>query len=245
MIKVDQNTLAIVTGSAKGNGKAIANALEIANARVIRVDLLKCSESKDSKDNFVGDIASDDLIKDVARYCLKQQYENLVLINNAGVTFPSEYPYPKADWDQTIAVNLSAPFKWIEAFVPLFKLVENGSIINITSLGAELSFPNNPAYMASKGGLKMLTKFYAKSLGQYGVRVNNVGPGYIETNMTKNSYSNEILKKSREDHTFLGRWGVPKDIADVCLFLCADESQYITGQDIYVDGGWTANGLIE
>ena len=91
----------------------------------------------------------------------------------------------------------------------------------------------------------MLTKFYAKSLGQYGVRVNNVGPGYIETDMTKNSYSNEILKKSREDHTFLGRWGAPKDIADVCLFLCADESQYITGQDIYVDGGWTANGLIE
>jgi len=242
MIKVDQNTLAIVTGAAKGNGKAIADALEVAGAQVIRVDLLNCSNGKDS---FVGEITSNDLIKNVVKYCSKQQYENLVLINNAGVTLPSEYPYPETDWDQTIAVNLSAPFKWVEAFVPLFKLVKNGSIINITSLGAELSFPNNPAYMASKGGLKMLTKFYAKSLGQYGIRANNIGPGYIVTDMTSGSYSNKELKLQRENHTFLGRWGLPTDIADVCVFFSSSESRYITGQDIYVDGGWTVNGLIE
>jgi NAD(P)-dependent dehydrogenase (short-subunit alcohol dehydrogenase family) len=242
MIKVDENTLVVVTGAAKGNGKAISDALEKANARVIRVDLLKCSEGKDS---FIGEVTSNNLIKDVVSHCSKQQYENLVLINNAGVTFPNEYPYPKIDWDKTIAINLSAPFKWIEAFVPLFKRVKSGSIINITSLGAELSFPNNPAYMASKGGLKMLTKYYAKSLGQYGVRANNIGPGYIVTDMTNGSYSNKELKTQRENHTFLGRWGLPSDIADVCLFFCSNESRYITGQDIYVDGGWTTNGLVE
>jgi len=242
MIKVDEGTLAIVTGAAKGNGKAIADIIEEAGARVIRVDLLKCNKDEDS---FIGEITNDGLIKNVVDYCSKQNYKTLVLINNAGVTLPNDYPYPKSDWDNTIAVNLSAPFKWIEAFIPLFKEVKNASIINITSLGAELAFPNNPAYIASKGGLKMLTKFYAKSLGGYGVRVNNVGPGYIVTDMTKGSYANQVTKERREKHTFLGRWGLPVDIAGVCVFLCAEESKYVTGQDIYVDGGWMANGLVE
>ena len=143
-----------------------------------------------------------------------------------------------------VTASKNSPFKWIEAFVPLFKSVESSSIVNITSLGAELAFPNNPAYIASKGGLKMLTKFYAKSLGKYGTRVNNVGPGYIKTDMTQSSYSNQATKKNREDHTLLGRWGNPSDVAGVCVFLCAEESKYLTGQDIYVDGGWTANGLV-
>ncbi len=242
MIKLDDDTLAIVTGAAKGNGKAIADALEDANAHVVRVDLLQCDNSNDS---FIGEITDDSLIARVVDHCSGQKYKTLILVNNAGVTFPSEYPYPEENWDSTIAVNLSAPFKWIEAFVPLFKVAENSSIVNITSLGAELAFPNNPAYIASKGGLKMLSKFYAKSLGKYGVRVNNVGPGYITTDMTQESYSNQATKEKRENHTFLGRWGTPSDVAGVCVFLCAKESKYITGQDIYVDGGWTANGLIE
>ena len=91
----------------------------------------------------------------------------------------------------------------------------------------------------------MLTKYYAKSLGKYKIRVNNIGPSYIRTDMTKGSYSDESIKINREKHTFLDRWGESQDIANACLFLCSDESRYITGQDIYVDVGWTANGLIE
>ena len=242
MIKLDSNTLVVVTGAAKGNGKAISDALEIAGARVVRVDLLKCEKDVNS---FIGEVTDDTLIREVVDFCSNQEYKTLSLINNAGVTFPHGYPYPHNDWDKTIEVNLSAPFKWIEAFVPLLKDSTNASIINITSLGAERAFPNNPAYIASKGGLKMLTKFYAKSLGRYGVRANNVGPGYIVTDMTSDSYSDETTRVRREKHTFLGRWGVPSDIADVCLFLCSNESRYMTGQDLYVDGRWIANGLIE
>ncbi len=242
MITLDDSSLVIVTGAAKGNGEAIADAIEKAGAHVVRVDLLKCNTNRKS---FTGSVTDDSFISEVVKYCEGQKYKTLSLINNAGVTFPHEYPYPNTDWDKTIEVNLSAPFKWIEAFVPLFKSANSASIINITSLGAELAFPNNPAYIASKGGLKMLTKFYAKSLGQYGVRANNIGPGYIVTDMTSDSYSNEETKAKRRDHTFLGRWGLPSDIADVCLFFCSNESRYITGQDIYVDGGWMANGLVE
>ena len=242
MIKLNKNSLVVVTGAAKGNGKAIAKALEQSGASVVRVDVL---ELEKNEQNFVGEVVDENLISKVVNYCSEQKYETLSLINNAGVTFPHEYPYPSEYWDKTIDVNLSAPFQWIEAFIPLLKKVSNSSIINITSLGAELAFPKNPAYIASKGGLKMLTKFYAKSLGRYGVRANNIAPGYIVTDMTNASYSNEKTKANREAHTLLGRWGEPSDIADVCLFLCSDESRYITGQDICVDGGWTANGLVE
>ena len=222
MIKLDKNSLVVVTGAVVVTGVVVVN-----------------------ERNFVGKVTDKNFINRVVSFCAEQKYDTLSLINNAGVTFPSEYPYPIENWDKTIEVNLSAPFQWIEAFIPLFKKVSNSSIINITSLAAELAFPNNPAYIASNGGLKMLTKFYAKSLGRYGVRANNIAPGYIVTDMTKASYSNEKIRANREAHTFLGRWGLPSDVADVCLFLCSNESRYITGQDICVDGGWTANGLIE
>lgn len=235
------DTLAIVTGAAKGNGKSIADALEGCGAKVVRVDQLPSEEGI----GFVGSVTDDDLIKEVIDYCEKQSIAELLLINNAGITYPSEFPYPGDLWDKTLDVNLSAPFKWIEALIPLYKKVKRGAIINITSLGAERAFPNNPSYITAKGGLKMLTKYYAKFLGEYGICVNNVGPGYIKTDMTRNSYENMEIRKSRAAHTFLGRWGESEDIANVCLFLCSDESRYITGQDIYVDGGWLSNGLVE
>jgi NAD(P)-dependent dehydrogenase (short-subunit alcohol dehydrogenase family) len=168
-----------------------------------------------------------------------------ILINNAGATRPNKYPHQKKDWDKTIEVSLTAPYQWIERLIPLFIRVGNGSIVNITSLGAELAFPDNLAYVTLKGGLKMLTKYYAKSMGKYGIRVNNIGPGYIKTDMTRVSYLNKNIIKDREDHTFLGKWGESKDVVNVCMFSCSDESKYITGQDIYVDDGWATNGLIE
>ena len=121
--------------------------------------------------------------------------------------------------------------------------MSGGSIVNITSLNAELAFPNNPAYVTTKHGLKGLTKTLALELGRKNIRVNNVGPGYIKTEMTKKSWSNDTIHEERKKKTFLNRWGTPTDIAGTVLFLASDASSYITGQDIYVDGGWTAKGL--
>ena len=125
------------------------------------------------------------------------------------------------------------------------KKQRSGSIINVTSINAELGFPNNPAYAASKGGLRMLTKSLAKDFGKYGISVNNLGPGYIITEMTKNSYQNKKSRMIRQKHTLLGRWGDVTDLIGPCIFLASNASGYITGQDIYVDGGWLANGLSE
>ena len=234
-------TLAIVTGAANGNGFAIASGYEKAGAVVLAVDIQKT----DFKMTVIGDISDHSIIQKVNTCVTNRNFKNLVLVNNAGISKPSPSPYPFEDWDITMKVNLTAPFMLIESLIPLFKKIKKGSIINITSINAELAFPDNPAYNASKGGLKMLTKFYAKSLGRYGIRVNNVGPGYIKTAMTQKSYSNSKTKSVREKHTFLKRWGQPEDLIGICLFLASDASSYITGQDIYVDGGWTANGLVE
>ena len=84
---------------------------------------------------------------------------------------------------------------------------KSGSIINITSLNAELAFPNNPAYVVSKGGLKMLGKALSRDWGKYGIRVNNLGPGYIKTDMTENSFNNDKTRNERKERTMLGRWG--------------------------------------
>jgi len=168
-----------------------------------------------------------------------------VLINNAGVTFPEKGTkfYPEKKWKDTLSVNLTAAFNCSQAVLKYMMKKKYGSIINITSINAELGFPNNPAYVASKGGLKMLGKALARDWGKYGIRVNNVGPGYIKTEMTNKNYSNKKIRKSRQMRTMLGRWGELDDLIGPCVFLSSDASKYITGQDIYVDGGWLTNGL--
>ena len=171
------------------------------------------------------------------------QYDNRIdgLVNCAGVTHGNDiFDYTDDDWDDTYEVNLKAPYELSRKVAKHMKKT-GGSIVNITSLNSELGFPNNPAYIATKGGLKQLTKSLAVDLGKYNIRVNNVGPGYIKTNMTKQGWKNN--RKEIEDKTILGRWGEPKDLVGTIVFLLSSASDYITGQDIYVDGGYLTKGL--
>ena len=147
-------------------------------------------------------------------------------------------------------VNLRAPFLLMQGLSPL--MIENGkgSIINITSLNAEMAFPNNPAYPAAKGGLKMMSKSFAYELGKYNIRVNNIGPGYFKTEFHKQdgrveklNWEDSVILKERSEKTLMGRWGEPQDVVGLAIFLSSDSSSYITGQDIYVDGGWLTKGL--
>ena len=120
---------------------------------------------------------------------------------------------------------------------------KSGVIINITSINAELAFPDNPAYQSMKGALKQLTKSLALDLGNWGIRVNSVGPGYFHTDMTKQSWEDLEKRDKIAKQTILGRWGTPKDLAGLIVFLSSDSSSYITGQDLYIDGGWTVKGI--
>ena len=197
--------------------------------------------------NVKCDITNNRSFTKVCQNIFKTHKKIDVLVNNAGVTFPldkKEVFYPTKKWIDSIEVNLTASFHCSQTAIKYMIKNRSGSIINITSINAELAFPKNPAYIASKGGLKMLGKSLAKDWGKFGIRVNNLGPGYIKTDMTKTSYANKKTRLEREKMTFLQRWGTIDDLVGPCIFLSSDASKYVTGQDLYVDGGWTTNSGI-
>ena len=243
-----KNKIFVITGAGSGIGNFLANELSNRSAIIFAIDKKFLKSSK--KKNYFTikcDITNKSQLEKTCKKIFEQKKKIDVLINNAGITMPnnSSNDYSLENWKKTLDVNLTGSFLCAQAIGKIMKKQRSGSIINITSINAELGFPKNPAYVASKGGLKMLTKSLAKDLGKYGIRVNNLGPGYFVTNMTKNSYKNKKSKLAREKHTLLGRWGEISDLVGPCVFLSSNASEYVTGQDLYVDGGWTANGLIE
>jgi NAD(P)-dependent dehydrogenase (short-subunit alcohol dehydrogenase family) len=215
-------------------------------AIVYRVDK-KFVKTNNSSNMFskICDITNNRKFDQICNSIFKKHNKIDILINNAGISLPNILHgiYPKKNWDETLAINLSAAFHASQTVIKYMAKRNKGSIINITSINAEFAFPNNPAYVASKGGLKLLGKALAKDWGRFGIRVNNLGPGYIKTEMTMKSFNDKDKRVARENSTMLGRWGEVKDLLGPCIFLASDASSYITGQDIYVDGGWSANGL--
>ena len=133
-------------------------------------------------------------------------------------------------FNKTIEINLTTSCNCSQVIMQFMKKHKSGSIINITSINAEFGFPNNPAYIASKGGLKMLGKSMAKDWGKFGIRVNNLGPGYFKTNMNKKSWNNLKTRKARTIRTLLNRWGNVDELVGPCMFLASNASSYVTGQ---------------
>lgn len=244
-----KDKVVLITGGGRGIGFHLANNMAIRGAYVYCIDI---KFQKKIRTATVAnlfqincDLTNKKKFEKVCNRIFTKHKKIDVLINNAGVTFPetgTEF-YPEKHWDKTLAVNLTSAFNCSQTVIKYMIENNHGSIINITSINAELGFPNNPAYVASKGGLKMLGKALAREWGKYGIRVNNLGPGYIRTDMTKKSYQNKKTRKARESRTMLGRWGEVDDLVGPCIFLSSDASKYITAQDLYVDGGWTSNGL--
>jgi len=243
---------AIVTGASRGLGKAISEALLRAGASVLMVDIadeLETTYSEFVEDNLrvfkhYCDLRDENDIEQLAEFAATIFDKIDVLVNNAGVGFAQDFfQYERKKWDETYQVNLLAPFLLSRLVAKHMIKNKKGSVINITSLNSELAFPNNPAYPAFKAGLKQLGKSMSLELGKYNVRVNNVGPGYMKTKLTKPSWSNPQIFEERKNKTVLGRWGEAEDLAGVIVFLASDASSYITGQDIYVDGGWLIKGL--
>ena len=231
----------IVTGSNRGIGYALANGLKGQNAKVIRIG--RTFESSLGTDDRTIDLHSHSEIKTTINNIVSQYGRIDALINNAGISISSASPYSDLEsYDMTLSINLTAAFLLCGAVCPIMASQSRGSIINITSIGAELGFPDNPAYQVSKAGLRQLTKAVARDWGSAGIRANNICPGYIRTGMTENSYSDETLRTRRLEQTLLKRWGESTDLVGPAIFLISDASAYMTGSDLYVDAGWTANG---
>ena len=234
----------IVTGGSSGNGLGIVRAFLHSNYRVLSIDVKNFSDSIDII-QYQGDVRDQLLMDKVFEKALSFNPRKICLINNAGISLgPAEDPIER--WQKTIDVNLTAPFKWCHKYSELVKnkSILMGSIINIGSLATIMGFPENSAYQASKTGILGITRAFAYDLGKFGVTVNCISPGYILTNMTKQSFDDPIKNEQRKKHTLLGRWGNTSDIGNAAVFLCSDKASYITGINLPVDGGWSIKGLI-
>jgi NAD(P)-dependent dehydrogenase (short-subunit alcohol dehydrogenase family) len=247
--------VALVTGAAMGLGAATARALAREGATVMLSDReIAAGEAVAAEINgaggraafFTHDAGSEaDWTAVVA--ATTTMFDRLdILVNNAGISggLLPLLDHSLDDWRRVMAVNLDGVFLGLRHCGPVMAAQGAGSIINLSSILGKVGLANAAAYCASKGGVLMLTKAAALEWAPLGIRVNSVHPGFIDTPMVANAIHN--AENSNEMRTLLigahplGRFGVPREIADAVLFLASDESSFMTGAELVVDGGYTA-----
>ncbi|MEV7965381.1 SDR family NAD(P)-dependent oxidoreductase [Sphaerisporangium sp. NPDC088356] len=244
---------AIVTGAAQGIGRATARRLAEEGASVLLVDVDESAQrvaaditSAGGTALFVRGDVSDEKAVTKAVQAARDTFGRLdVLVNNAAMTLPKGLEETAVEeWDRVQAVNLRSVYLFMKAAAPHLRESDAGSVVNVASFHASATIENFAAYAAAKSGVVGLTRSSALDLAPAGVRVNAVCPGIIETAMWQawldevedvESTVAEVLKLQP-----LGRVGLPVDVANAILFLASDESAYITGTTLYVDGGVTA-----
>jgi len=237
--------VAIVTGASRGIGNAVALGLASVGATVFGLGRSPAPQGDAAAFLYrTCDVTDRADFGNLVREIFDGQGRIDILVNAAGITLPTQMVEdPWSAFRQTLACNLTAVFDCCQAVLPFMQLSGYGSIINVTSIGAALGFPGNPGYVASKGGLAALTRALALDHGTQGIRVNNLVPGYVRTAMTQASHADPIRREARAARTMLGRWGDPEELAGAVIFLASPASSYVTGTDLYVDGGWAAKGL--
>ena len=230
----------LITGAEGTIGSTLAKSFIETESVIYGTDIVKLIYS--NKFFFEGDLSDDDVFNKFKLWLANKSID--VVINCIGVTENSRDVFDENNFDYTLKVNLKIPFKLCGFLIAkALETNSNLSIINITSLGAHQGFPMNPSYQVSKAGLSQLTKSISVDYSKYGIRANNVVPGYIKSNMTIDSYNSEIKRTERINRSAMKRWGEPSDLIGAVHFLSSDESSFVTGADIFVDGGWNINGL--
>jgi 3-oxoacyl-[acyl-carrier protein] reductase len=239
-----ENKTAIVTGSSSGIGKAIAEKFLSEGASVVFSDINDFDVSRfGNKAIFVKcDVSKSNEVDDLIKTCVDKFGRVDIMVNNAGIGGLGDILMTEdGAWQKTIDINLSGVFYGIRAAGRAMKEKGvKGSIINMTSILGSVGFEGALAYCASKGGVGQLTKTSALEMAPLGIRVNAIAPGFIKTNMTKGVQEDEKLSKLINGMTPLGYMGEPEDIANAAVFLASEDSKYVTGSILYVDGGWTA-----
>ena len=239
-----ENKTAIVTGASSGIGKAIAEKFLSEGASVVFSDINDSDVSRfGDKAIFVKcDVSKSGDIDNLVKACVDKFGKVDIMVNNAGIGSLGDALTMSDDvWHKTIEINLSGVFYGIRAAGKAMKEKGiKGSIINMTSILGSVGFRGALAYCASKGGVSQLTRGSSLELASLGIRVNAIAPGFIKTNMTKEVQEDDNLSKMISGMTPLGYMGKPEDIANAATYLASDDSGYVTGSIVFVDGGWTA-----
>jgi len=243
-----QGRRALVTGSTRGIGLALAVALARAGCAVVlhgrdraALDRTRDGIRAQVQTAYLDTVAFD--VSDAAAVTegVAAAGEVDILVNNAGIQHrESALTVEPAVWDRVLATNLTGAFLVSRAVAPGMVARTRGKMVNICSLMSEVARPGITPYAAAKGGLKLLTRGLAAELGPHNVQVNGIGPGYIATDLTAPLRADAEFDAWVRRRSPAGRWGTTDDLVGALLFLCSAASDYVTGQVIYVDGGMLA-----
>jgi NAD(P)-dependent dehydrogenase (short-subunit alcohol dehydrogenase family) len=249
-----KNKTAIVVGGSKGLGKGMAEGLAEAGANVVLCSRRQADLDQAAKEiteatgnaNVIGisrDITSIDGINTLVNTVIDKYGQIDILINGAGVNVrKAALDFNEEDWDNVQDTQLKYVFFMCQSVAKHMKDKGiKGKIINIGSLTSELGLKNMISYCAAKGAIVQLTKALANELAEHGINVNAIGPGYYETEMTKPLFENPEYREGLLRRIPMDRFGFPEDLKGTAVFLASSASDYITGQIIYVDGGWLAS----
>lgn len=239
----------LVTGAARGIGLATAERFLAEGWRAAMLDIdgegLRSVVDGDLDERLpiVADVAIPGQVAAAIREIEGRWGRLDALVNNAGTAvFKPIMETGFEEWCRVLDVNLSGSFLTVQAAVPLMRRSGEGAVVNITSISGLRASTLRTAYGTSKAGLAHLTRQQSVELAQYGIRVNAVAPGPVDTAMAKAVHSPEI-RADYHDAIPLGRYGTEEEIAAAIFFLCSAEASYITGQTLSVDGGFEATGI--
>lgn len=247
------NRVAVITGSSRGLGKQIALTFASEGADIVLGDILDLEETAREIDRMgkkavavQTDITIKSQVQNLIAAALNRFNKLDILVNNAGVTRAGHFfKINKEDWDIVTNINLKGAFLCAQAAAVNMIERRSGKIINIASVaGNNVVIPSQTIYAATKCGLIQMTRVWACELGEYGINVNAIAPGTVLTELTYTQSTQEKVERGLRqtcEKVSLGRVGKIQDIANIALFLAADESSYINGQVITADGGWFAN----
>ena len=242
--------VAVVTGASSGIGRALAGALAAAGASVVLVArraaaLAEVAEQISQAGGRAAVVRADlndrDTLIDVACTCVEQFGSPNIVVNAAGLNLrePTEQ-ISFESWDAILNLNLAVPFFFTREFVAGMRDAGYGRVINIASLQSSRAFANGLAYGASKGGVCQLTRAMAEAWSADGILCNAIAPGFFPTELTAPVFGDAALSRRMADQTAIGRNGELADLSGVAVFFASPASAYITGQTLYVDGGFSA-----
>ena len=244
-----ENKVALITGGTSGLGKMMALALAkagafvwIASSRDNADETLKELKDQGTEGRFIQlDVTSSEALENVVSLIHQESNRIDILVNAAGINLrTSAEDLTLDEWQKTIDINLTAPFHLSQLVADSMRENNWGRIINIASLQSLRAFDNSIPYGASKGGIMQLTRALAQAYSKDGVLVNAIAPGFFRTNLTESLFQDPGKLKTLADKTMMGRNGEEKDIFGISVFLCSDANSYVTGQTIFIDGGFSA-----